>query len=98
MNWDDRDDWDFKTIAKCAAYYDTRDLFEWELPSEHEVFSYVKERIEIEIQRIRGMIIADDVEFDSEYQAFLMELRPIASKLFLEDVNSRILSGKSKKP
>ena len=37
MNWDDQDNWDFKTVAKCAAYYDTRDLFEWELPSEHEV-------------------------------------------------------------
>ncbi len=67
-------------------------MFDWELPSEHVVFGYVKERIEIEIQRLRELIIADDVEFDSEYQAFLMELRPIASKLFLVDVNSRIFS------
>jgi len=40
MNWDDRDNWDFKTVAKCAVYYDTRDMFEWKLLSEHEVFSY----------------------------------------------------------
>ena len=92
MNWEDRDGWDFKTAAKCAAYYDTRDLFGWELPSEDEVFSYVKERIEIEIKRLRRMIIADDENFNSEFQAFLMELRPIASKLFLVDVNSRIFS------
>ena len=92
MNWDDRDDWDFKAIAKCAAYYDQKDMFDWELPGEHEVFSYVKERIKIEIQRLRELRIADDVEFDSEYQAFLMELRTIASKLFLADVNSIIFT------
>lgn len=92
MNWDDRDSWDFKTVTKCAAYYDTKDMLKWELPSEHEVFSYVKERIEKEIQRLRGMIIADNVEFDSEYKAFLMELEQIASKLYLEDVNSRIFT------
>ena len=92
MNWDDRDNWDFKTVAKCAAYYDTRDMFEWKLPSEHEVFSYVKERTEKEINRLRELRIADGVEFDSEYQAVLLELRPIASKLFLVDVNSRIFS------
>jgi len=92
MNWDDRDSWDFKTVAKCAKYYDTREIFDWELPSAHEVFGYVNECIEIEIQRLRGMIIDDDVEFDSEYQEFLTELRPIAAKLFLENINSKLFT------
>ena len=92
MNWDDRDSWDFNTATKCVAYYDTKDMFKWELPSEHEVFSYVKERVETEIQRLRGMIIAYNVEFDSEYKAFLMELEQIASKLYLEEINSRIFT------
>ena len=92
MNWDDRDNLDFKVVAKFAAYYDQKDMFDWELPGEHVVFGYVKERVEIEIKRFRGMIIDDDVEFDSEYHAFLMELRPIARKLYLEDVNSRIFT------
>lgn len=54
----------------------------------------MKERVEIEAQRLREMIITDDVEFDSEYQAFLIELRPIASKLYFEAVNSKIFSEK----